>query len=367
MQQYNVDFFDRNMGFIFSSTVPVGTIDDDYLSAVVNTVDVDSTLRVANGQYIRLECDDYTYFGLVTDVSPGEHVTTVQFKPFLSIFEEDYMFNTSWQGTEETGRPTLEAMLRNVITDEYISTSDTYQRLPISIDIDPTITQTANWNLGLLPDAENVNYKIVNIYRDLIVGAIKKYGVVVDIDPKFSTNVIRLTVTQRKTPFKIDADLDNVYVKTLKYQSKNVGTNKLIVYNANNYTTSITYYVHSDNSWDTEDRDRITPVTREIKAVSPDSSVSDPARAFAIAAVNAAHNALSGTAWDNLIELESYVDDENITPMSLRIGQSVSIVYKEAKYTSLLTGRKIEGQKITLLFGSERIEYTKRFKMNGGK
>ena len=62
-----------------------------------------------------------------------------------------------------------------------------------------------------------------------------------------------------------------------------------------------------------------------------------------------------------------YVDDVNITPMELYIGQVVEVYYKGASYKSILTGRILDGNKITLIFGSERIEYTKRRKLNGGK
>lgn len=365
MQQYNVDFFNRDMSFAHNATTDSSSIDDDYISSTVNVIDIPSTWAVTNGQFIRLEHDKYFFFGLVSDVSPGDYLTRVSFKSFLTIFDEDVLFDTKWQGTGRASeRPTLEQLLYNFIRDTYITTDDTYQRLPISVSIDPSITQTLNWGFNIRSEQEEQHHTPVNLYTDLIVRSLKEFGVVIDVVPNFGDKVINLVVTKRSQPFNISADLDNVAVKTLKYSDQNVGTNKLIVYNANNFNQSVTFYVHPDRTWDLDNVNRITPVVREIKTATPEDETT---AAFAEAALDVAYGSLSGSAWDNLIEIDAYADDINVTPMSLSIGQVVTIFYKEAKYTSILTGRKLDGDKITLMFGSERITYSKRRKLNGGK
>lgn len=360
------------MSFAHNASVDANSIDDDYISSSLNAVEIPSTLLVENGQFIRLKNDDYSFFGVVTEVSPGEYTTKVGFKSFLTIFDEDVLLDTNWQGTDSpSSRPTLETVIYNFLNDTYVTTSDTYQRLPISVTIDPTITQTVKWSFGIRPDREStqdererLHYSVVNLYSDIIVRALKEYGVAINVQPIFHDRTIQLTIIKRTVPFDISADLDNVIVKTLKYSDKNIGTNKLIVYNAENFSQNLIFYVHTDRSWNTENRDRITPVVRAIKTTSPKD---DSANGFAEAATETAYSELASSSWDNCIELETFVDDPNVTPMELYIGQTVTVHYKEGRYSSILTGRILDGNKITLIFGSDRIKYTKRFKLNGGK
>lgn len=365
MQQFNVDIFDRSMQFVHNASIDATSVDDDYISASLNLIEIPATQIVENGQFIRLQNDDYYFFGLVTEVSPGEFATKIGFKSFLTIFDEEILFDTNWQGTGNAGvRPTLEAVIRNFLSDTYITSSDTYQRLPIVVTIDATITETLNWSLGLRSDKDTSHYTVANLYSEVIVPALKEYGIAITVEPVFHDHNIHLTITKKPTPFKIAADQENIVVKTLKYSDKNVGINKLIVYNENNYNQSLTFYVHPDKTWNTTNSDRISPVVRGIKLVTPQE---DTVSSFEEAAVEAAYSELSSSSWDNCIELETYVDDINVTPMELAIGQVVTVYYKEASYTSILTGRILDGNKITLIFGSDRIEYSKRYKSNGGR
>lgn len=365
MQQFNVDIFNRDMTFAHNASIDAISVDDDYISASLNLIEVPATQVVENGQFIRLQNDDYSFFGIITEVSPGEFATRIGFKSFLTIFEEEVLFDTNWQGTGNAGvRPTLETVIRNFLSDTYITSSDTYQRLPIVVAIDSSITQTLNWSLGLRSDRDTSHYTVANLYSEVIVPALKEYGIAIKVEPVFHDHIIHLIITKKHIPFKISADQENVVVKTLKYSDKNVGVNKLIVYNEDNYSQSLTFYVHPDKTWNTTNSNRITPVVRGIKLVTPQE---DTVSSFEEAAVEAAYSELSSSSWDNCIELETYVDDVNITPMELEIGQVVVVYYKEASYTSILTGRNLDGNKITLIFGSDRIKYSKRYKYNGGK
>lgn len=365
MQQFNVDFFDRSLSFVHNTLIDSVPIDDDYISGAINVIDIESTFLVLRGQFIRLQNSVYSFFGIVTDVSPGEELTRVSFKSFINVFDEEVLFDTHLQGTGNPAtRPTLERLIANFITDTYITTSDDSQYLPVSVSIDSSITQTQDWSFGYRSEDVNMHHKPVNLYSDLIVQSLIKYGIAITTRMSFSAQIIQLTITKLPSVFKISADLSSVTVKTLRYNEQNTGTNKLMIYNINDLTQSVTFYVHPDNSWDLDDVNRITPVIQAIKIVTPEDTTST---AFAEAALETAYSTLAGIEFDNLIELETYVDDQNVSPLDLDTGQMVMIWYKGASYKSILTGRILDGNKITLLFGSDRIEYTKRRKLNGGK
>ena len=363
MLPYKVDFFRNNLGelyFVYGDTASEIAIDDDYISAQANSIELGPLADVASGDIVHIQNNDIDFLGVVTDASPGEYTTKVSYRPFVSIFDEDFLFDTRRQGSS-SGR-TLEQTIADYITQIYVTTSDTYQRLPIEVNVGiPAADQTSRWSLGIVPDTENGYYAVIGLYSELIVNALKRYGVVIRVRPSFSERKIILTITKSTAVLKIDGNLDNVTVKTLRYYDRPDGANKLIVYDSEDYSLNLTFYLHSDRTFDVSDDNRIAPVVQEIRTTTPDSSYSDPTEGFVEAALDVAYSVFSGTAWDNLIELETYANDQNVQPLKMEIGQTVKLWYNGGQYDSILTGKVFNPDNITLLFGSERIEYTKRF------
>ena len=116
--------------------------------------------------------------------------------------------------------------------------------------------------------------------------------------------------------------------------SKNV--NKLVVYDVANYTTTITYYLHPDGTYNTTNTDRIAPVVREITT----AEASDD-QTFPQAAASAAAGVFGETTYNNLIEITCKYDDELIEPKQIKAGTVVSIISGGVSYGSILTGYKL--------------------------
>lgn len=371
MQQYKIEFFDRQLSYVHHDYAVDLLIDDDYLSIVTNSVTIGSTDLVKAGHFIRISRDDNTvnFFGVVSEVSPGEYVTTIRYKSFVSLFDEDILFDTTVQGTG-SGKPdssTLENVLKKYITDYYISNDDTHQNIPMTISVPAIGSQTRLWGMNIKSDTEGANRAIIGLHSVLIVNALKQYGIAINVTPNFSDKRIELTIAKETDTFKIDGDLDNVNVKTLKVNDRPDGVNKLIIYNTADYTDPpIIFYVHPNRTWDDSNTNRIVPVVRDVKAATPDEEIAavDPAIAFAAAALDIAYNELSGLTWDNLIELECSPNDPIINPLSMQFGQTITLYYAGGVYESILTGISISMEVTTLTFGSERIRYTKNRKKN---
>ena len=364
MQQFSVDIFNRKMVYVCNGQTAVTSIDDDYISPNTNAIEIQKVSKEINsGYFIRLQNEKNQFFGLITNVSPGENQITIQFTSFVSIFSETMLFWTRFQGTESGHEYSLEWTIKHFIETFYIVNSDTLMNLPITVDIDPNISRTMRWSLGIRSDRDEINYTTIDLYSDLIIPALKKYGVSITVTPDFNAKLINLKVTKSKKTLNVDGNLDDVTVRTLKYNNRPLGTNKLEVVNSNDVNgTSIIYYAHPDRTFDTSNTNRITPVNYETRLVSPSE---DTVASFQEAALDEAYNIFAGSSYDNLIELEAAPDNPNIRPMELEIGQRISLWYEEGIYTSILTGKIIEDHSIVLLFGSERIQYTKRAK--GGR
>lgn len=373
MVQYNVDFFTRDLVFVHNDSASITAITEDYISVQNNTIEIGLSEKVQNGQFLYMRSDIDTFFGVVTDVKPGKDVMTVSYKSFLCLFDEDVLFDTDLQkqnttnpsGGAKINSKSLERMLKDMIEETYVRSEDTAQNLRLIIEAE---TNTTQWGFNLKSDTEGTHYCIIGLYSVLLVNSLKKYGVALRAVPDFANRYLRIYIRAQSgfDVLDIDGDLDNVTVKTLKMNDRPNGTNKLTVYNTDDYSLSLDFYVHSDRSWSVDDTDRITPVVREVKAAMPDSSIEDPDEAFVEAALDVAYGVLSGLAWNNLIELELAPADELVNPTALLFGQKIRLHYKEGTYESILTGRSITDESITLMFGSERISFTKRYKMNGG-
>ena len=373
MRQYNVDFFTRELVFVHNDSASITEIKEDYISVQNNTIEIGLTEKVQNGQFIYMKSDLDTFLGVVTDTKPGNNVLTVTYKSFLCLFDEDILFDTDLQkqnttnpnGGAKINSKSLERMLKDTIDATYVNNEDTLQNQRLIVEAE---TNTAQWGFNLKSDTEGTHYCIIGLYSVLLVNALKKYGVALRVVPDFENRYLRIYIRAQSgfDVLDVDGDLDNVTVKTLKVNDRPNGTNKLTVYNTDDYSLFLDFYVHTDRSWDVEDTDRITPVVREVKSAMPDSSIEDPDEAFIEAALDVAYGALSGLAWNNLIEIEVAPGDEIVRPVALLFGQKIRLWYKGGMYESILTGRSITDDSATLILGSERISFTKRYKPNGG-
>ena len=371
MQQYRVEFFEnylsatsasRKLKYVHHDFANDLAIDDDYIAAQTTVIEILATDKVKAGHLIRILRDDADYFfGLVTNVEPGEYTTKVSFKPFISIFDSDVLFNVlfQWRSDNNPG-VTLEETLQTYINAYFVSNSDYLQDYPMTITIPAAGSRTVKWNMNIQPETEDEDYAVIGLYGTLIVRAMKEYGVAITITPNFSTGIIALSIGKVSGTKHIDADLKNVIVKTLKVNDRPTGINKLVVHNSLTFLNPITFYVHPDRSWDTTNSDRITPVSYGIRTVTPDGTYNNAEDDFMYAALSAAYDELSGLEFDNLIELECAPNDPLISPTTMKNGQKVAVHYQGGTYTSILTGKKISLETITLIFGSERISYTKK-------
>ena len=368
MQQYRVEFFENVIDgqgrhkleyrhHDFSETL---TIDDDYLAIQTTIIDLGATDKIKTGQIIRILRDDEDCFlGVVSDASPGEYSSTVSFKPLIALFDSDVLFDTDDQLAHDEEH-SLENTLKKYIEDSFRNNSDSLQNYPIDITVPSHGNHTVNWGMNIKSDVEGAKRAIIGLYGVLIVNALKNFGVAINATANFETGRISLSIGKINGTSLIDADLDNVEVVTLKVNDRPNGVNKLVVYNTENFSNTMTFYAHTDHTWDNSNTDRISPVVRDLKTATPDSEIQDRQLAFQLAALQVAYDELSGLTWDNLIEIKCAPNDPLVNPTRMQIGQEVSLLYKGCTYISILTGKSVSFEDVTLTFGSERIKFTKK-------
>lgn len=380
MKPYNVEIFNRQFELLGHTNVDDISIDYDYLSPNDSEITIRLTgfydtfaaeavipdgggLRslsipeleglmdaVGVGAYIRLQRDDTDIFGVITSVTTAEDklLTKLGIQPFpAALFHTEILLDTNVQGVTA-----LETVIANIITANWISSGDTLQNIP-GLSVTTTST-TTTWGMNLKSDTEGMHHCVIDFYEVLIRRALEEYGIAIQTSVDFANDAISLTIGKINTTQTIEADLPNVFAKTFLINESSKNTNKLVVYDTTNYTTTRTYYKHTDGTYSTTNNDRIYPVVFEVQATEAEQGGT-----FAQAADSAAASVFGEVTYNNLIELTCLYDDELIVPKNLKIGSVVSVIHDGVSYSSIMTGYKLANNVITLIFGSIRADLTK--------
>lgn len=352
MIQYRIEIFDRSFNVISHTNASDVQYSFDYLSPSSNALEI-PICDVQKGDYIRIINDDTEseYFGIVKAIEQKkEKVISVTYDHFLSIFDTDVLFDTDLQGTS-----TLETVLSNMAKAMFVNNSDTSMNVyGLSV---ATSGSTSSWGFNLKSDTENKHHCIVNFYKTFVVRALEKYSVRFLVEPNFQAKTITLTIGKVTAATKtVEAELPNITRKSVVIKKTSNDTNKLVVYNAENYTTTKVFYLHANGTYDTINSNRITPVIQKIKAVSLEMS----GGTFDTAANSEAADVFGSIEYNNLIELEMHEDDSMIKPLTMQIGQVVDVIYEGNTYRSMLTGVSFKDKMSVLTFGTIRLSLTKK-------
>ena len=358
MQAFNVEIFERNFTLRSHTVVEDVQFSEDYLSPDDNELTL-LTLEAQKGDYIRITNGSDEYFGIINTVSSKEEgLVEIGYKPFLSLFDTDCMFDTNWQG----GTVSLEQTLANIITNMFISNSDSSMNVPgLSVS---TISSTASWGFNLKSDTENMHHCIINLLDVLIIGAMELYSVCIQVVPDIQNRTIALRIGKNASAaVTVEADLPNVINKNVVIKETNNDVNKLVVYDTESYTTTRSYYLHPNGRYDMTNSNRIVPVVQEIRGTAPERNGETITKTFAQMADSEAADVFGSIEYNNLIELEMQNDDSLVKPYQMEVGQVVNVISDGVSYSSILTGRKVE-QTTTLTFGTVRLDLTKILRRN---
>ena len=329
---------------------------EDYLAPDENTVTLLAMPGVEKQDFIRISRGSEEYAGVVTEIGYGtdrsKRLQTISYKPLVELLNTAVLFDVNAQG-----QGTLEEFICDRVRETFIDNPDTLQNIH-GLSIAAT-SGTADWSLHITPAESGGHYNIVNLMDSVIVPAMQKYGILVKAALDIQNREIHMAVGRAGgSLLTIEADLPNIIRKSVTIKQASADVNKLVLYDAADYATTRTYYLHPDLGYDTYDRDRITPVVCELQAVQHEEGSS-----FDAAAIRAAHDKFSGLSYSNLIELTMANDDGLVGPERMEFGQEVDIISDGVAYRSILTGRE-RGKHTKLVFGTVRLDLTKLLRRN---
>lgn len=350
MRLYNVEIFDSN--FNFKSSHPIsdrGKYEYDYISISVNKVSVPD-IEVEKGDYIIMTAmnqDEEQIIGIVVSFTDKGMEYEIEYKTFLSITDVDVHYDKSLLSTI-----TLEQWLADIISDTYVNNADNMQNI-----YGLSVTYEAATSNALLDLEENIG----NLY-EILIKALVNYNVVVNFSIDICKRKINAHVySNKKKELYIEADIMNVVEKKFNFKKSNSSYNKMTVYNSLDETEQQTFYLDTSGNISTtpDASKRIAPVVFTNIFIKHED---DDKKSFYEEAYEKAFNKLSAEKYDNLIEISVLEDDELVNPHDLNVGQNTVIIHDNMKYRTILTGMEIENGIAKLMFGTVRLELTKKIK-----
>lgn len=296
--------------------------------------------------HITDESNVFVADGIVGDVKTQEAMQDIEIRPLNALFDSEVFYTAvsdciSWLATN--------------IDEAFMHNTDAVQNRPISL----TYTQSASD----LPLTGFNLHETVNILS-VIISALKTYGVVVEssldlTNKKFIVNIYQQTATK-----VLEASLDNVLGKSITIGDSYGSTNKAVIRKTQvtDDTTTVLgqteFYLHTDGTISASNTDRIIPVFYEIESLELEEDMTEAE--WQAKALSRAKEILTPAKYDNEIDLTYGIDDQLAHPMELAIGTATTIYLDGTEYQSILTGKRIEGRQVTLIFGVTRTELSKK-------
>lgn len=329
---YKIEIFSEKMQYLSSAFLPDGTnIEFDYLTLDSITVTV-TDIKAYCGCFTHITDSSIAFDGIVSDVQPGKHTVNLTIKPLLALFD----FSVFCTGISDAAD-----FIESAITAQMVSNGDVLQNRPVVVT---NSVSAASRPISVSDSTVNLD--------DVIISAIKSYGIVVDASLDMKNLKINADIREAKDTITIEADLENVVEKEVTLGNSYGGTNKITIRNT---TTSAqaTYYLHTDGTITEVDTDRVTPVFFKYMDLEDSETWDALAKAQAV-------QAMTPSMSDNEIKLSYIFDDKIARPFEKKIGTLATIYTGRTAYRSILTGWSIESNLITLVFGSIRVDLTKK-------
>lgn len=343
---YQVEIFTDQFEFASACSIDSSqVIDLDYMAFNTFSLTV-FPVEVQKGYLVHITRDGQLVAdGIVSDVQPNEKLIDVTIRPLQALFDIEVFYT-----------PVSDAITWIVtnISEQLINNTDSYQNRPIDL------TYTVGSSLPLTGYNFNSTANILSV----IGNALKTYGVVTDCWLDLVNKRIKVNVYQQTDEVTLEAGLDNVLERSITIGDSYGSKNKLIIRRTRT-TDGVSedlgdynYYLHSDGSVDDTDADRLYPVFYGLEEL--DSNADETLAEWKVKALAKAKEVLTPDKFDNEIVLSYKADDKIARPSELKIGTFTTILFEGKEYSSILAGRRIEDNVITLTFGNVRTELTKK-------
>lgn len=355
MTRYRAEIYDPSFNFISFGAVSSKDIRIDYLVEDTSSVELSAIVVAHVNDYIAIREEGQIYFyGVVSNVSYEKNKTKISFVHFMKYLSVDVMEDVSVFETKSA-----EEWLHDRLLDLYDGT-DTEQNISGF-----SCSYESETMIDYLSEAsEPGQMESINIFN-FVQSLLQKYGIMltwtvdfaaktveVSIDTIDDSNVWTLKLGLADTP---DYDID--------IHSIEGSFNKIKYYNTEDNTNTVTYYLHSDGTVDSDgSSNRLSPVTYTEKTASPDTTEGQE-KTFEEVALLDAETSMLNTDFNHEI-IVTFNTESKLMPVG-GLGQLYNLVTPEGVvYNTILTGfEQVNVKYVKMVFGYVRTSLTTILKM----
>lgn len=330
----------------------------DYFKSDKNIIEIPYDERVQEQMCLRISDSlnaSFELTGYITGIEVEKGMMKVTYTDLVSAFTDiNVAFNVEKQNAPVTTDDSyLEYYLGMKVEQVYNEQGWFVGDLMRNLDITPTTREVNPFNFNIKPDNEGSKLAVIGFKDVLINRSASEYDVWFrthfETSPYISIGKVNSEVQYLETnaPFVISS--------IVKFENNKEGTSVLSVYNADETDENmfLTFYLHEDGTINqNHDETVVKPLiyAETVIKLNEGEVFSDKALEEAKSKMNVEHG-------NNYVEIEVPFDTMDLAMWE--IGQKVKIYHEGMEINSVLTGKKID-KTLTLIFGTIRLELTKR-------
>lgn len=357
MTRYRAEVYDREFNFISYGPVAEKNIQLDYLVEDTSTITIPAIITASTNDYVAVRQNGQIYmYGIISNVSYDMNKTTISFVHFMSLLDVDLLVDPRIFETVSA-----EEWIHDRLVDLYDGT-DIYQNLTDFTCVYNTETMISyEYELD---DEGNVDLDDINLFN-FVQDLFKKYNIILTWSVDFATKAISCTIDTIDTTdvWTLKLGLADTPDYTIDIHSIEGTYNKIKFYDEADFTNTVTYYLHSDGTIDTDGTtDRLLPVTYTEKTAKADDTEGEE-KTFEEVALEDAQGDMLNTNFDHEIIVTFNTESKLVSVGD--IGQIYNLVTPEGVvFNTILTGfEQVNVKYLRMVFGYVRTDLTTILKM----
>lgn len=282
MKPYNVEIFDENFNYLYSTLIDEDTFTYRYdaISPVKNKLNVPKDFnpssllnepKAPKGWFVRITRDNELYDGVITGFEEGETQNTIEYSQIITLFDQQVVVEP--QGI--TNATSISAFMKSILEANFSSSADPKQNIH-------GLTVYANSSKsGILPYTNTDDkYVGINVLNDLMLAAYKYYGIRTVVQSKDAyphRYAQALTVRFTDNAYYVnrpifETNLPNIIDSTFSTKKQSGReVNKVIIKDLY-FGTETAYYLYTDGTYSTNPsvtgKTRVFPVVTKVIIVN---------------------------------------------------------------------------------------------------
>lgn len=359
MTRYRAEIYDSHFNFISFGPVADKSIKIDYLVSETSTITIPAIIEASINNYVAIRQNGQIYmYGIISSVSYENNVTTISFIHFMSKLDVSVMIDPDIFDTTSA-----EQFLYDQLMSLYAG-DDSYQNI-----YGFTCTYSSETMITYVRQTEEAEdgtttLETLNLFT-FAQNLLQKYSIMLTWDVDFANKAITcdIGVIDTTDVWTLKLDLADTPDYDIDIHTIEGSYNKIKYFNTEDVTNTVTYYLHSDGTIDTDSTtDRLSPVTYTEKTATADTT-EGAEQTFEEVALTDAQGSMLNTDFNHEIIVTFNTTSKLLSVGEL--GQLYNLVTPEGTvYSSILTGfEEVNVKYLKLVFGYIRTNLTTILKM----